>query len=407
MSSLLSEIIRWAKSPKYWEQAILDKILAGEPFTEETYQELYGYLLEDVGLIKNSDGPRPELRFFEETKVPDETPPQQSRLTKISNLQNINALAKEQTIPFSPQLTAIYGKNASGKSGYARVFGCAGFARGDRKVFPNVADESGAGVAQSADIEICSDDGEDKVCYLVGQPSADLSFCHVFDSASLNVHLTKSNEFSFSPAGLESLTRLAEETDAVRKLLRNRIDELEKPHSFDNYFVGEESVVSELIRTLGEKTDREEIKRLTKITEEDEKKAGKDEKRLNYLKSLNIDEEVKSYNNKISDLKGLKGKLMVVEEQLKNEFFDALRDAIGSFVEISALAKQMGLDQFKCDYFTQVGSDEWYQFIKAAKDLAAAEGQPPERELYPQEGERCLLCRQLLSDEAVDLIRRF
>jgi len=189
MSSLLSDIIRWAKSLKYWEQSILDKILAEELFTEETYQELYRYLLEDAGLDKKSDEPRPELRFFDETNIPEETTPQHSRLTKISNLQNINALTEDQTIPFSPQLTAIFGANASGKSGYARVLGCAGFTRGDRKVFPNVSDESGAGIEQTADIEICSDEGEGKVCYPIGEQIPDLSFCHVFDSTSVNVHL--------------------------------------------------------------------------------------------------------------------------------------------------------------------------------------------------------------------------
>lgn len=406
MSILMSEIISWAKSLKYWEQAILDKILAGDPFTQETYQELYRYLLEDVELIKKSDQPRPRLRFLDETKIPEKKLPQQSRLTKLSNLQNINALIKDQTIPFSPQLTTIYGANASGKSGYARVFGCAGFTRGDRKVFPNVADESGAGVKQSADIEFYLKGSKNELCYSVAEPSPDLSFCHVFDSTSVNVHLTKSNQFSFSPAGLESLTRLAEETDVVRKLLRNEIDELEKPHSFNNYFVGEESVVSELIKSLSDKTDIEEIKRLATITEEDEKKTGEDEKRLNYLKALNINEKVESNNKKISDLKGLKDKLMAVGEQFKDDFFDTLRDAIMSFTEISEHVKQMGIDQFKCEYFTQVGSDEWYQFVKTAKKLAAAEDQPPERELYPQKGERCLLCRQLLSDEAINFICR-
>ena len=53
-----------------------------------------------------------------------------------------------------------------------------------------------------------------------------------------------------------------------------------------------------------------------------------------------------------------------------------------------------------------MGSDEWYEFIRAAKELAEAEGVPPERELYPLEGERCLLCRQVLPGEALDLIRR-
>lgn len=406
MTNLLPEIIQWAKSLKYWEQAILDKILAGEPFTDETYQVVYRYFLEDVGLAEKADEHRPKLRFLEETKVPEETPRQQSRISKISNLQNINALAKDQTIPFSPQLTAIYGANGAGKSGYARVLGCAGFTRGDRKVFPNISDESGVELQQSADIEICSDEGEVKVCYLVGQPSPDLSFCHVFDSTSVNVHLTKTNEFSFSPAGLECLTRLAQETDVVRKLLRNKIEELQKPHDFNNYFLGEESLVSELIKNLNENTDLKEINKLATISEEEEKKAGEWEKRLNQLRTLNIDEKVKSYNSKISDLKELKDKLKALGEQLRDEFFDDLSDAVTSFAEASELAKKIGVDQFKCDYFTQVGSDEWYQFIKAAKQLAAAEGKPPERELYPQKGERCLLCRQLLSDEALNLIWR-
>jgi len=406
MLDVLSEIIKWARSLKYWEQAVLDKILAREPFTDETYQELYGYFLEDVGLRKKSDEPRPELRYLDETKVPEKTPPKKFQLAKISNLQNINALVKDQVIPFSPQLTAIYGANASGKSGYARIFGCAGFTRGDRKVFPNITDESASGNQQSADMQICSEDAEDDVCYLVDEPNPGFSFCHVFDSTSVNVHLTKTNEFSFSPAGLENLARLAEETDVVRKILRDKIAELQKPHDFHKYFVGEVSVVSDLIKNLSENTDTAEIERLASVTEEDEKNGGEDEKRLNFLKSLNVDENVKGYNKDISDLNGLKGKLVATGEQLKDEFLGALNYSINSYVEISRLAKQMGVDQFKCDYFKQVGSDEWYRFIKSAKELAEAEGVPPEREPYPQEGERCLLCRQLLSDEALDLVWR-
>jgi ABC-type lipoprotein export system ATPase subunit len=406
MLNVISEIIRWAKSLKYWEQATLDKILGGEPFTDETYQELYRYFLEDVGLQKKSEGPRPKLQSLDETKIPEKTSPKTIRLSKISNLQNINALVKDQQIPFSPQLTAIYGANASGKSGYARVLGCAGFTRGDRRVFPNIADESGPGVQQSADIQVCSEDRDKDVCYLVGDPNPGFSFCHVFDSTSVNVHLTKPNEFSFSPAGLESLARLAEETDVIRKMLRDKIAKLRKPHDFNKYFVGEESVVSELIRNLSEKTDTEEMDKLANVTQADEKRAEMDDKQLSFLKSLNIDAKVKAYNKNISDLNGLKAKLVAVGEQLKDEFFTALNDSIKSYVKISQLAKQMGVDQFRCDYFKKVGSDEWYDFIMAAKDLAEAEGVPPERERYPLEGERCLFCRQVLSSEALYLIRR-
>jgi len=168
MSSLLSEIIRWAKSLKYWEQSILDKTLAGETFSEETYQDIFQYLLEDEGLTYKPDKERPKLRFPAETKKSDETTSQPLRIFKISNLQNVNALVRGQILTFGPQLTSIFGANASGKSGYSRVFGCAGFTRGDRKVFPNIIDASEASAQQSADIEICSDDETQNICYLIG-----------------------------------------------------------------------------------------------------------------------------------------------------------------------------------------------------------------------------------------------
>ena len=391
---------------KYWEQATLDKILAGEAFTGETYQELYQYLLEDEGLTEKLEKERPEIRFSDETKIPEEPALQPLRLSKIYNLQNVNALVPGQSLMFGPQLTAIFGGNASGKSGYARVFGCAGFTRGDRKVLPNVTDESGVSLQPAADIEICADDGSKNINYVVGDACADLSFCHVFDSTSVHVHLTKSNEFSFSPAGLQNLTRLAEETDVVRNILRDKITELEKPHKFNEYFIGEVSLVSETIRDLGPKTDLKVLKKLATITEDDEKKTKQSEERLSYLKNLKVEKKIKSINKQITDLQGLKTKLGVVGEALKDDLFGQLGDDISSFLKISRLAKQMGIEQFRPDYFTQTGSDEWYQFIQAAKELATGETERGEREPYPQEGDRCLLCYQVLSDEAVDLIRR-
>ena len=391
---------------KYWEQAILDRIIAGEPLSEEVYPEIYRYFLEDSLLKKKEDEERPQLRFQDDTSIPDDPTFQPVRLSKISNLQNVNALAPDQTLTFGPQLTAIYGANASGKSGYSRVFGCAGFTRGDRKIFPNVNDESGASGAQSADIEICSEDGNQNVCYVVGDQAKDLSFCHVFDSTSVNVHLTKSNEFSFSPAGLENLTRLAEETDVVRSMLRRDIGRFKTPHKFNEYFIGEVSPIAEIIRDLDSKTDIKTLEKLATITDEDEKKTKQCEERLNYLKNLKIGEKVSFLNKQGTDLQTLKTKLEGIKESLNDEVFRQLNDTITSFLKVSDLAKRMGVEQFKADHFTQTGSDTWYNFIQAAKGLAIAETETTGRDVYPQKGNRCLFCYQPLSDEALDLIKR-
>jgi hypothetical protein len=45
MSRVLNEIGQWAENLPYWEQAALMKIINGNDFDEEDYDELLQYLL--------------------------------------------------------------------------------------------------------------------------------------------------------------------------------------------------------------------------------------------------------------------------------------------------------------------------------------------------------------------------
>ncbi|MBC8449290.1 MAG: hypothetical protein H8D78_16200 [Chloroflexi bacterium] len=189
MASVLGEILEWATSLQYWEQAALHKVLRGKPFTEDDYQELLTYLLEDAGLI-DSGGQRPVLGFAQRSTEADQRP---IRLVAISDLQNINALVEKQTLTFSPNLTAVSGRNGSGKSGYARVLGCVGFTRGDRDVLPDVTRSDCDNLVLSAVIEVADGSSTRKIYYEVGTPCPDLSSVYVFDSTSVRVHLNESN----------------------------------------------------------------------------------------------------------------------------------------------------------------------------------------------------------------------
>ena len=51
-----------------------------------------------------------------------------------------------------------------------------------------------------------------------------------------------------------------------------------------------------------------------------------------------------------------------------------------------------------------MGTEVWREFVSSAKALADAEGK--RGEAYPGENDKCLLCRQPLSEQAVDLIQR-
>lgn len=62
-------------------------------------------------------------------------------LKSIRNVENINALAPEQTLSFCKEgMTIVYGENGSGKSGYVRILKAACRARRERAfdILPNV-----------------------------------------------------------------------------------------------------------------------------------------------------------------------------------------------------------------------------------------------------------------------------
>ena len=89
MVSVLQELSQWATSLRYWEQAALDKIVAGHEFTDADYDQLLSYLLQDAGL--EPEGDRPSLAL--PASVDSSTQPAAPvTLVRISNLQHINAL---------------------------------------------------------------------------------------------------------------------------------------------------------------------------------------------------------------------------------------------------------------------------------------------------------------------------
>jgi len=197
MSTPLTEICQWAISLPAWEQETLRRLLDAEPFSAAVYEELAAILLGE-----KAQEPVDFSRFQ------DLTAPQECRpvLVRIANTTNVNALAHGQTIEFGEELTAIFGLNGAGKSGYSRVFSHACFGRGDRNVLPNLFDPSARQAPKSAEITILGEGGESTIRHDFQRNVAALAGFHVFDSSSIISHLSRENTLSFSPSGLSAAT---------------------------------------------------------------------------------------------------------------------------------------------------------------------------------------------------------
>lgn len=399
MMNVLQELSQWATTLQYWEQAALDKVVSGAKFKDSDYNEVLQYLLEDAGLAEPA-GSRPALRF---SKDVDAQPAVPVRLVKISNLQNINALIPGQILTFGPAMTAIYGGNGSGKSGYARVLGCAGFTRGDQEVLPDVTRPTDESITLSADIEIWDGTSNRVIKYEIGRQCPDLASCYVFDSTSVRVHLTESNALSFSPAGLSYLTRLAEVTDEVRNRLKARVQECSQPHCFDAIFQGD-SEVTELIANLGPDTDLEALRQMAALSPDEIGRVKELDLEIARLKTQDVSKQIADLTQSVNDLENLITRLHEAQEALNNRAMEDVCHAVKTYLDRQSAAQRVSIDQFRSEHFTQTGSDVWYQFIAVAKALADAEQTPGAS--YPQADSRCLLCHQPLSPEARDLLLR-
>jgi recombinational DNA repair ATPase RecF len=401
MQTLMAKIVEWGKELPYWEQVTLDKIINGEEITEEIYDQILQFLLEDEGLAKKNKG-REIPRFYQQvTSLPTSANPK--RLLKISNLSNINALAGNQTLAFNSALTAIYGENGSGKSGYARVLGCAGFTRGDREVLPDITKPKSSEESLTAEIHYLENGLPRQIHYQVGNLCRELSSFYVFDSTSVHVHMSEKNEFSFSPAGLIYLKQLAEETDAVRSRLARKVDECCKQSEFSVFFQGD-TEVSRLINNLGPDTDLNKLKALANISSEEKKRRSELAIEIANVELEKVKTQITSIKQQIDALETFSTQLGQAQDQLSDVHVNEIRKSMQHYIRCQEVTSQAGVDQFNDTNFKNIGSPAWQRFIEASRNWAY-EGLPNGEE-YPNENDVCLLCRQPLTEEGRRLIVR-
>lgn len=234
MTDVLKELQQWAVELPFWERFALDKILFGR-ITDSDYDELLRFLLEDADLVQ-STSERPVLRLLQTADVEPEAITQPVRLRSVSNLRNVNALVSGQKLTFSSALTAVYGGNGSGKSGYSCILGCAGFTRGDDFILPDITQPVVEGTVPAAEIEIEIGDETNVIDFQVGSYYLEIGCFYMFDSTAARTHLNEKQTITFSPYGLSALTGLADVTDKVRERLQALIAQKTNPRDFGPFF---------------------------------------------------------------------------------------------------------------------------------------------------------------------------
>lgn len=166
---ILNDIIDWVENkPAFWQVAI-DRLIRNNELTDNDISELKEICKVDYGLsdFDFDEVDFEDLRDFANNSTSNDN----IRLSKITNIDNINALSKTSELEFAPSgLTVVYGDNGSGKSSYVSILKHSCNTRGRKpSINDNLFDPTCFGNDKKADIEYTIDGTNFSIVNLINE----------------------------------------------------------------------------------------------------------------------------------------------------------------------------------------------------------------------------------------------
>lgn len=404
VETLETEVKKFADGLPYWAKFLAEKILSGNTISENDIDTSCSYLLEHLKLKEETEKPEIVIDYNAENAGKYKS---DLLLTKLENVEGVNALTENQTIEFSPNLTIIYGANGSGKSGYVRLLKNVFYSKAPENILPNVHIDNGH---KAIDAKFTFKSSNTVIPLgFSDKDNAEFEQFAVFDGNSVLKHLENRNEFEFRPAGLSFFADYTNAIIRVEQKLNAEIQTKQTGNTADDLsalFDGN-SEIKTIVQNLKAETKIDDLKKYTPFSDEDKTQKEAIQKQYDdlLLASKGKEKEIKSLESIKSLVAQNKQAIEKLNQFFTTEVIEEIKTAISDCVSKEATAKTEGIKNFKTDKIENVGTTEWKNFIVSAEEFAKT--QKNENVVYPENGDNCLLCQQPLSDEAQTLISNY
>lgn len=389
-----SDISTWGLERPGWQQDVLVALANGEQYGPAQITAVV-----DEVLAGTNSSPTQEAKSIQVKSAVVE----QVDLAAVADLRGVNALVDGQRLSFAAAgITVIYGDNGSGKSGYARLIKAMVKARHRSGILPNVFEDS-------------PDEPSGVLHYRVGGTAQTLSFpsappqellkMSFYDEHCGDEYLTKESTISYRPSALTLLDGLIRVCDEARSDIAARIKSNEAKALDPN--LHPTTTAGAFLATLTAATTETQIEAATTLA------AGTNERLADVLQeearlaATDPQKERSRLTTLATQVKTLGDDLARLLDALGAEKTDE-RDELRSIAaNARAAASIAAASSFDDEPLPGVGSETWRLLWSAARNYSIAD--PYQAHQFPVTGEGavCVLCQQVLDDEAKTRLRRF
>lgn len=400
----------WLSSKPYWEQYLWTLCCDHATLTEDMVEQCFSYLSEYFELIPPTQQDKPKLSLNGVVTlapvVPDAVT--QLRLIEVRDFQHVNALSKECSIKCSPHLTLIYGGNASGKSGVARIFANACFSRGQREILPDLKQTTLSESKAQATFLIEDSDGKahEAYQYLYGDYNDALKRFAVFDSKSVLIHLDESNKINFSPAYIQVFDRVATAIRRIERRLDSERATKKKENPFASLFldITDVSTTVTFCKSLSSNTrDDKFLEHANFVPEVDGAKIITLQNDIEEKKKLDVPVRRAELLANARDLDTLHTSLQLVVDHFTEDKAKEANKIVTNIRTQRRLIEKLSTTSFDDGLFLTIGSEKWRALLVAAKELYDEE----KRAMGDNDPSRCLLCHQELTAKEHGLFQKY
>jgi energy-coupling factor transporter ATP-binding protein EcfA2 len=399
--SVLKEIFEWSQDRPLWQRDTLRRLVINDVLFEDDILEL-------VEICKSAHGLSERQDNFPLTKdhIPTgDMASAQVVLDSIFHHRGVNALAENQTLKFSPDLTVVYGDNAAGKTGYIRILKSACRARGQENILGNVVSGS---TPYTPTVSIKYEVGDETELRECEGEDDFISRVSVFDTQSAAVYLTEKTDVAFRPFGLDLFDKLVKACKAVRSNLESEQRALSTSDLYTlQSQVPEGTAVATLLAGISSLTKPETVQSLSRLSPEEESRLTLLEKSLQDLQANDPEKLARQMTLRAGRFRTLVKHLQSVETTLLDDAVSAVFDARSEGRRKSEDARRLRDATFPDGVLEGTGSEIWAQLWKSAQHFSEESAYKGQEFPFVEDGAQCVLCQQDIGHSAVHRLKQF